>query len=146
MKLLHIACMLSMCIVAEQLASNTPELPPTLQLEVSPESRDCNIAECVAKIRITCGQGAASIARINSAECASKACVACCWGIASTLTISTCLLNDASCGICCGKSPWTSTPYDAEVLVCANTCPSYCMPNTRHGLKTFLELKPRFMQ
>jgi hypothetical protein len=55
-------------------------------------------------------------------------------------------LNDASCGTCCGKSPWTSTPYDQEVLVCANTCPSYCMPNTRQGLKMILELKPRFMQ
>jgi hypothetical protein len=142
MKLLHAACLLSMCIIAETLASNSPNMPSPLQLEMTPEPHTCNIAACMEKIRITYGQGVASIPRINTA----KTCVACCWSIAIIPCIGIGLLQDLTCGIFCGKSPRSSQPYDDELLVCADACPSYCMPNTRHNLNTLIQIKPRIME
>lgn len=122
MKSSYMMCLLSISIVAEQAASNSPHLPPALQLELEPASRPC-----------------------IDAQCAAKSCVACCWTMALVTTSITCLLNDLSCGVVYGRSAW-GEPFDDDTLICTDACPSYCMPNTRHGLRAILDCRPKNME
>lgn len=124
MKSFHALCMIILCIASDHSAHDSPKAMGTLQLETLPEPRT-----------------------YNTDDCAAKSCVACCWTTAFIPTVIACLINDLSCGAFCGTSPCKSnTVFHEDTIACPDSCPPYCIPNTRHGLKAILDCKPTIMR